>query len=51
MSQENTEVVKQLKNIKMWIATGAIGFLLIGINVTIFSVSMTQMTSIFDQEY
>ncbi len=51
MSKENTEITKQLKSIKNWVAAGAIGFLLIGVGVTIFSVSMIQMASTFEDQY
>ena len=51
MSPENIEIANQLKSIKRWIAVGAIGFLLIGVGVALFSVSMSQMVSEFEDEY
>ena len=45
MNIEDNEITAQLKSIKRWIIAGAIGFLLIGLGVVIFSVSMFQMTA------
>jgi tetratricopeptide (TPR) repeat protein len=51
MNNENNEVTKQLKSIKKWIMTGALGFLLIGLGVVIFSVSMVQMIDVMENEF
>ncbi len=48
MNTEDNEIKEQLRSIKKWIVAGAIGFLLIGLGVVIFSVSMLQMTSNFE---
>ncbi len=50
MTEENSEIAIQLKGIKKWVAVGAIGFMLIGVGVTIFSVSMMQMASVFEDD-
>lgn len=51
MNNENSDVTKQLKSIKRWIIVGALGFLLIGLGVVIFSVSMVQMAATFEEDY
>lgn len=51
MNQDNAQIVAQLISIKRWVAVGAIGFLLIGISVLVFSVSVIQMSSLLDDEY
>jgi hypothetical protein len=51
MNQDNTEIVKQLKAIKLWVALGAIGFLLIGSGVVSFSASMMELSSEFEKQY
>ncbi len=48
MNKENTEIIKQLKSIRNWVAVGAIGFLLIGISTMIFSISISQMLPTFE---
>lgn len=44
MNTESTDVVKQIKSLKIWVALGAIGFLLIGVAAITFSVAMTYMS-------
>lgn len=51
MNNENNEVTNQLKSIKKWIIAGASGFLLIGLGVVIFSISMAQMMATFENEF
>ena len=51
MNTENSEIENQLKSIKKWVVAGAIGFLLIGLGVVVFSVSTFQMISNFGNEY
>ena len=42
---------KQLSGIKLWVAVGAIGFLLIGAATAVFSISMATMMSFVEEEY
>ncbi len=51
MSESNIEIINQLRSIKKWIAVGAFGFLLIGVGVCLFSVTMFQMASTFEEEF
>ncbi len=51
MSEENSEIINQLRSIKRWVAVGAVGFLLIGLGIVIFSASMVKMVSGFESEY
>jgi len=48
MNKENTEIIKQLKSIRNWVAVGAIGSLLIGISAMIFSISISQILPTFE---
>lgn len=50
--QTNLESIrKQLSGIKLWVAVGAIGFLLIGVAAAVFSISMVTMMSFVEEEY
>lgn len=42
---------KQLSGIKLWVAVGAIGFLLIGVAAAVFSISMATMMDVVEEEY
>jgi hypothetical protein len=42
---------KQLSGITLWIAVGAIGFLLIGVAAAVFSISTATMMSFVEEEY
>jgi len=50
MNQDNNEVLKLLKSIKIWISVGSIGFLLIGVSTIIFTISMIQVTTSFEND-
>jgi len=50
MVKENAEIVEQLRSIKKWVAVGAIGFVIAGIGITLFSASMVQLVSVFEEE-
>lgn len=49
--QDFESIRKQLSGIKLWLAVGAIGFLLIGIAAVVFSISMTTMMNVVEDEY
>ncbi len=51
MNSGNDEIAAQLKSIKKWVIAGAIGFLLVGLSAVIFSVSIVQMATNFENEY
>lgn len=42
---------KQLSGIKLWVAVGAIGFLLIGAAAAVFSVSMATILGVVEEKY
>lgn len=50
MNTENTDVAKQIKSLKIWVAIGSIGFLLIGVAAITFSVAMTYMSEYMANE-
>ena len=51
MNIENSEIETQLRLIKRWIIVGAIGFLLTGVGVIAFSITMYKSISNFDNEF
>ena len=51
MNDSNIEIINQLKCIKKWIAVASLGFLLIGVGVSLFSVMMIQLVSTFEEEF
>jgi len=50
MNQDNNELLKLLKGIKIWISVGSIGFLLIGVSTIIITISMLQLTTSIEND-
>ncbi len=48
---ETDEAVRQLKQLKVWVAVGAIGFLLIGAAAITFAVSTASVMAAMDKEF
>jgi len=49
--QDIESIRKQLSGIKLWVAVGAIGFLLIGVAAAVFSISMAAMIDYVEEDY